>query len=71
MKSEIAIFVVIIFILVLLGFGVYFLSYKVNQSMVSHKLISPKDGVECVVVTAKDSSSVDCWKVTGQTTKQN
>lgn len=71
MRSEIITCVVVIFILALLGFGAYFLSYKVNQSMVSHKLISPKNGVECVVVTAKDSSSVDCWKVTGQTTKQN
>ena len=27
-----------------------------------HKVISPKDGVECVVVSRMFNTSVDCWK---------
>ena len=28
-----------------------------------HKIISPKQGVECVVVSRMFNTSVDCWKV--------
>lgn len=34
-----------------------------NAQTVQSKLISPKQGVECVVVTTTDGAAVDCWRV--------
>lgn len=28
-----------------------------------HKLITPKEGIECVVVSRMFNTSVDCWKL--------
>jgi hypothetical protein len=32
-----------------------------NAATLQTKVINPKPGVECVVVSATDSTSVDCW----------
>lgn len=34
-----------------------------NSATVQHQLITPKEGVECVVVSTMDGASVDCWKL--------
>lgn len=33
-----------------------------NAATVQNRIITPKPGVECVVVSASDSVSVACWK---------
>ena len=33
-----------------------------NAATLHTQLINPKPGIECVVVSASDSTSVDCWK---------
>ena len=33
-----------------------------NAASIHHKVINPKDGIECVVVSTTDGASVDCWK---------
>lgn len=35
----------------------------VNAATVQNKLITPRPGVECVVVTSTDSVAVGCWKI--------
>jgi hypothetical protein len=32
------------------------------DSVSDHKIIKPKEGVECVVVSRMFNTSVDCWK---------
>lgn len=36
-----------------------------NATTIQSKVIEPKPGVECVVVSSTDGTSVDCWKVAG------
>jgi hypothetical protein len=45
----------------ILGF-MYFARFF-NAATLHTQIITPKQGVECVVVSASDSTSVDCWKV--------
>ena len=40
--------------------GTYF-----AETVSDHKVITPKPGVECVVVSRMFNTSVDCWKVEG------
>jgi len=51
----------IVFIIVLYGF--IWAGGKVFADAVSdYEMITPKDGVECVVVSRMFNTSVDCWK---------
>lgn len=34
-----------------------------NAATLKTQIINPKPGIECVVVSATDSTSVDCWKL--------
>ena len=33
-----------------------------NAATTQYKIITPKDGVECLIVSTTDGASVDCWK---------
>jgi len=61
--SETVIFAVVGIIAVIgivLG-GMYMLR-SFNAATLHTQIINPKNGIECVVVSAADSTSVDCWK---------
>ena len=62
MKEQIIIMVVgvVIVIGLVLG-GMYFLRF-LSAATLHTQVITPKHGIECVVVSATDSTSVDCWK---------
>ena len=64
MKKETLIYSVIGFVALcglVLGF-MYFTRFF-NAATLHTQVIQPKAGVECVVVSATDSTSVDCWQV--------
>ena len=42
-----------------------FASRWFNASTLQTKIINPKPGIECVIVSATDSTSIDCWKTGG------
>ena len=61
MKDKVIILVIgVIIILSLFMIFMYGLTF-LNSATLQTKVISPRSGVECVVVSAKDSTSVDCW----------
>ncbi|MCP3698968.1 MAG: hypothetical protein GY920_10500 [Aliivibrio sp.] len=41
--------------------GIYF-SRIINSATLQTQIVKPKEGIECVVISAADSTSVDCWK---------
>ena len=43
--------------------GIMFVSRFFNAATLHTQVINPVNGVQCVVVSATDSTSVDCWKV--------
>ena len=52
-------------IIAMLGFP-FVLMYGTRgfySAIVQHQLITPKEGVECVVVSTMDGVSVNCWKI--------
>lgn len=51
---------VVVVVGLILG-GMYVLRFF-NAATLHTQIIKPKAGVECVVVSASDSTSVDCWK---------
>jgi len=51
---------VVVVIGLILG-GMYVLRVF-NAATLHTQIITPKAGIECVVVSASDSTSVDCWK---------
>ena len=54
----------VIGVVALIGFiiGIMYVSRAFNAATLHTQLINPKNGIECVVVSAADSTSVDCWK---------
>jgi hypothetical protein len=59
-KVIVGLFVAIMFIG--MGLGVMYFSRFFNAATLHTQVIEPRPGVECVVVSATDSTSVDCWK---------
>ena len=58
MKVLVAVLGFVVFsVLILLGVKFF------NSATLQTKMITPKEGVECVVVSSTDSTSVDCWKI--------
>lgn len=55
----------VIGVIVILGvlLGVMYFARFFNAATLHTQVINPRNGVECVVVSASDSTSVDCWKV--------
>jgi len=51
---------VVVVVGLILG-GMYVLRFF-NAATLHTQIITPKAGIECVVVSASDSTSVDCWK---------
>ena len=51
---------VVVVICLILG-GMYVLRFF-NAATLHTQIITPKEGIECVVVSASDSISTDCWK---------
>ena len=62
MKDQIIFYALasIVVIGLILG-GMYVLRFF-NAATLHTQIINPKPGIECVVVSASDSTSVDCWK---------
>ena len=54
----------IILVVVAVGFilGAMYINRAFNAATLHTQIIKPKAGIECVVVSASDSTSVDCWK---------
>ena len=52
---------VVIFVAVIMG--VMYMSTAFNAANFDTQIITPKAGVECVVVASSAEISVDCWKV--------
>ncbi len=61
MKVLIGIAGLMIVIGLVLGF--MYISKFFNAATLHEQVIKPAPGVECVVVSAMDSTSVDCWKI--------
>ena len=63
MKKDELIFYVLaaVVVIVLILGGMYVLRFF-NAATLHTQVINPKPGVECVVVSANESTSVDCWK---------
>lgn len=59
-QTIIGIIGVVIVIGLVLG-SIYFLRF-LSAATLQTQVITPKPGIECVVVSATDSTSVDCWK---------
>lgn len=51
----------IIFLIIMIV-GMMFFSRVFNAATLQTQVINPKNGIECVVISASDSTSVDCWK---------
>ncbi len=62
MNKETLMFVGVgVFVVAVVAAGIYF-SRIINAATLQTQIVKPKDGVECVVISAADSTSVDCWK---------
>lgn len=42
--------------------GCFYVARFFNAATLHTQVIKPKPGIECVVVSATDSTSVDCWE---------
>lgn len=42
--------------------GIMYFSRFFSAATLHTQVINPKPGIECIVVSATDSTSVDCWK---------
>ena len=51
--------IIVVVILVLVWIPTYF----VSKGVADHKMIQPRDGVECVVVSRMFNTSIDCYQV--------
>ena len=63
MKEKIIIGVCAFVVVVGFVLGIMYFLRFFNAATLHNQVITPKEGVECVVVSASDSISVDCWKV--------
>lgn len=62
MKGNIILGVVGVVVVVGLILGGMYVLRFFNAATLHTQVINPKSGIECVVVSASDSTSVDCWK---------
>ncbi len=63
MKEKIIISVIGVIVCVGLILGVMFIARAFNAATLQTQVINPRPNIECVVVSAADSTSVDRWKV--------
>ena len=56
-------YVFIILAVIGLVLGVIYFVKLFNAATLHTQVINPRPGIECVVVSATDSTSVDCWKI--------
>ena len=62
MNKETLMFVALgVFVVAVVSAGIYF-SRIINAATLQTQIVKPKEGIECVVISAADSTSVDCWK---------
>jgi len=62
MKEKIILGVVVTIVVIgLILCGMYFMRFF-SAATLHTQVIKPRPGIECVVVSATDSTSVDCWK---------
>ena len=62
MKEDAALGVIVIVVAIGLILGGMYLLRFFNAATLHTQVIKPRPGIECVVVSAADSISVDCWK---------
>ncbi len=62
MKEKIIVGVVGTVIVIGLILGIMYFLRFFSAATLHTQVITPKPGIECVVVSATDSTSVDCWK---------
>jgi hypothetical protein len=62
MKEQIAFVVVGVVVIVGVFLGIMYFLRFFSAATLHTQLITPKPGIECVVISATDSTSVDCWK---------
>ena len=61
-KDKILLSVIGIVAMIGLVIGVMYFVRFFNAATLHDQVINPRPGVECVIVSASDSISVDCWK---------
>lgn len=61
-KEDLITWVFVSFVVVGFLLGFMYFSRFFNAATLHTQVINPKPNVECVVVSATDSTSVDCWK---------
>lgn len=62
MKENIIFGVIAVVVVIGLILGGMYLLRFFSAATLHTQVINPKPGIECVVVSATDSTSVDCWK---------
>jgi len=62
MKEKVILCVIAVVVVIGLILGGKYVLRFFNAATLHTQIITPKAGVECVVVSASDSTSVDCWK---------
>jgi hypothetical protein len=60
--KDLGVYVIGAVIVVGLALGGLYIARFFNAATLHTQVIKPKPGVECVVVSASDSTSVDCWE---------
>lgn len=63
MKAHIILAVMALTFVGMIVVGGMYMMRAFNAATLHTQIITPKQGVECVVVSAADSTSVDCWKM--------
>lgn len=61
-KNDFSAGIIIFVVVVGLILGVMYVARFFNAATLHTQVINPKPGIECVVVSASDSTSVDCWE---------
>ena len=62
MKDNIILGVIAVVVVIGLILGGMYVLRFFNSATLHTQIITPKAGIECVVVSASDSTSVDCWE---------
>ncbi len=60
--STVAPIIVMVMLAIVLFIGFMLLMRSFNAATLHTQIVNPTSGIECVVVSASDSTSVDCWK---------
>lgn len=58
-----AFFAVVFVLFCITVLGAMYIDRGLSAVTLQTQIITPKPGIECVVVNASDSASVDCWRV--------